>query len=85
MKLYLLFRLDGIILSPQGRSFARGCQVNVEKGEGGEGKNKISGRLGPRWDTREKGRGRGRVSFYFASLRLLLNVQLFIFTHKHEL
>jgi hypothetical protein len=63
----LLFRLDGIVLSPQGRSFARGCQVNVDKGEGGEGRSKISGRLGRGWDAtpREKGHRRGRVSFYY--------------------
>lgn len=56
------FLLDGIVLSPQGRSFARGCQVNVEKQDGGEGRNKTSGRLGRGWDGREKGRGRGRNS-----------------------
>ena len=61
----LLFRFDSIVLSPQGRSFARGCQVNVEKQDGGEGRNKTSGRLGRGWDTREKGRGRGRVRVCF--------------------
>ena len=60
-------RLDGIVLSPQGRSFARGCQVNVEKQDGGEGRNKLSGRLGRGWDAREKGRGRGRVRFHFVA------------------
>ncbi|XP_028400549.1 eukaryotic translation initiation factor 4E transporter-like isoform X2 [Dendronephthya gigantea] len=56
------YLLDGIVLSPQGRSFVRGCQVNVQ--DGGDARNKLSGRLGRGWDapTREKGRGRGRMS-----------------------
>lgn len=56
-----LCRLDGIVLSPQGRSFVRGCQVNVQ--DGGDARNKLGGRLGRGWDVpaRDKGRGRGRV------------------------
>ena len=71
---YHYSRLDGIVLSPQGRSFARGCQVNVEKQDGGEGRNKLSGRLGRGWDGREKGRGRGRVIFHFYELYLTSRV-----------
>lgn len=57
-------RLDGIVLSPQGRSFARGCQVNAGKPDGGvDVKNKLSGRPARGWpEPREKGWGRARVS-----------------------
>ena len=81
---YHYSRLDGIVLSPQGRSFARGCQVNVEKQDGGEGRNKLSGRLGRGWDGREKGRGRGRVIFHFYEL-YLTSSHIFFFTEKRRL